>query len=295
LNDLSTEAFLALRDYFFNQQGRPIPFGLRPKRNTQDDPFDELLAVEILSRIPNIKCVKAPGPLITPDLVLFRHENCLNVTKEKLRGDFNKIIAIEVKKLERTSQGGVARSSGLDYNTTPPCGIVRVYDSIGNTLDIRGFYLFVCLEADKADPLKVILSALALVDGNLLNTDFKLYLDVVGERKKRINLGSYANGADRARPMLIFANPLGAEALDHKINLVHPSPKLEDSRIRLVYEIERTLPDARFKNKFYCYRLSSDVPKDWQVSSLKDPFPTPTRDSRTRPRGRFKLPFKVQD
>lgn len=294
MNDLSTEAFLALRDYFFDQQGRPIPFSLRPKRNTQDDPFDELLAVKILSNIPNIKCVKAPGPLITPDMVLFRPENCLNVTKGELRGDFNRILAMEVKKLERTSQRGVARASGLDYNTTPPCGIVRVYDSIGNTLDIRSFYLFVCLEVDKNDSSKVILSALALVDGDLLNTDFKLYLSVVGERVKRIHLGSYTNGADRARPMFIFANPLGAEALDHKITLVHPLPKLEDSRLRLVHEIERTLPD-KGKNKFYCYRLSSDVPKGWQASSLKDPFPTPTRDPRTRPRGRFKLPFKIQD
>ena len=137
------------------------------------------------------------------------------------------------------------------------------------------------------------MSALALVDGNLLNTDFTLYLNIVGERQKRIGLGSYADGADRARPMLIFANPLGAKALDHNISLIHPSASLEDSRLRLVYEIERYLPDAKSKNRFYCYRLSSDVPQKWQVSSLKDPFPMPSRDSRTRPRGRFKLPFKV--
>jgi hypothetical protein len=252
------------------------------------------LAVEILSSIPKIQCVKAPGPLITPDLVLFRPENCLNVTKGDLRSDFNKILAMEVKKLERTSQGGVARASGLDYNTTPPCGIVRVYDSIGNILDIRSFYLFVCLEADTNDSSKVILSALALVDGNLLNTDFKIYLSAVGEREKRIGLGSYADGADRARPMFIFANPLGAEALDHKITLVHHSPKIENSRLRLVHEIYRTMYD-KTQNKFYCYRLASDIPKGWQLSPLKDPFPTPTRDSRTRPRGRFKLPFKFQD
>jgi hypothetical protein len=291
VDDLSIEAFLTLRDYFFDQQGKPIPFSLRPKRNTQDDPFDELLAVDILSKMSNVKCVKAPGPLITPDLVLFR-ENCLSVMKDDLREDFHKILAIEVKKLERTSQGGVARASGLDYNTTPPCGIVRVYDSIGKIIDIRGFYLYVCLELHKNDPFKVFLSALALVDGNLLNTDFNLYLNVVGERKKKINLGSYADGADRARPMLIFANPLGAEALDHNISLVHPSANLKDSRLRLVCEIERTLPNAS-KNKFYCYRAINDVPKDWQISSLRDPFPMPSRDARTRPRGRFKLPFKV--
>ncbi|MDD3580929.1 MAG: hypothetical protein PHW74_07910 [Desulfobacca sp.] len=292
--DLSVEAFLALRNHFFDEKGKPVSFHLRPKSSTQDDPFDELLGKNILAKLNNVQCEKAPGPLITPDLVLFRPVECKNADKAELKNDISRILAIEVKKLERTKQGNVARASGLDYNTTPPCGIVRVYDSVKNTLDIRSFYLFVCLETDKTDISKVILSALALVDGNLLNTDFNLYLKVVGEREKQIGLGSYANGADRTRPMLIFANPLGAELLDYRVTLIHQSPKLENSKLRLVYQIIRTSSDKK-KNKFYCYRLDSDVQYDWEVSTLTDPFPTPVRDFRTRPRGRFKLPFRIRD
>ena len=47
----------------------------------------------------------------------------------------------------------------------------------------------------------------AVVDGNILNDDFNLYLSITGERTKRIGLGTFSDGVDRARPMLIFANP----------------------------------------------------------------------------------------
>jgi hypothetical protein len=43
--DLPTAAFLQLRRRFFDEAGKPIPFALRDKRNTQDDPFDEFLAL----------------------------------------------------------------------------------------------------------------------------------------------------------------------------------------------------------------------------------------------------------
>ena len=59
----------------------------------------------------------------------------------------------------------------------------------------------------------MVITAFALVDGNLLNEDFDLYLGVTGERTKRIGLGTFADGADRARPMLIFGNPLGIPQL----------------------------------------------------------------------------------
>lgn len=140
-----------------------------------------------------------------------------------------------------------------------------------------------------------MLTALALVDGNVLNADFDLYLETVGEREKRIGLGSYADGADRARPMFIFSNPLGAQELDHRVSLVHPDPALENtvSDLRMVYELERTLRSGD-TNRFYCYRLASDVPDGWTVTTLKDPLPTPKRETRTRPRGRFKLSFQIE-
>ena len=125
---------------------------------------------------------------------------------------------MEVKKLERTQTGKIARTTGLDYNTTPPCGTVRIYAADDSPLDIRGFYLFVAQEA-VADNQYVI-TALALCDGNILNEDFDLYLAGVGQRQKKIDLGTYGNGVDRQRPMFIFANPLGAQELERQATLV---------------------------------------------------------------------------
>lgn len=292
--DLPTIAFLKLRRRFFDDAGKPIPFLLRDKLNTQDDPFDEFLAENVLAGLNAVACARASGPLITPDMVLYRPDRCAHVEAPALTNDIDRIVGIEVKKLERTARGGVARASGLDYNTTPPCGRVRVYDAAGRVLDIRGFYLFVCLEPAPAGAKGVVVTALCLVDGNALNADFDLYLSITGEREKRIGLGTYGDGADRARPMLIFANPLGAAALDRRATLIHPDARLSESvpDLLLAYHLHRSVPDGKVRT-FHCYRTRSDTPQGWRASDLRDPFPTPTRDARTRPRGRFKLPFRL--
>lgn len=258
--DLVTAAFLALRKRFFDDAGAPVAFDLRDKRNTQDDPFDEFLATEVLDGLDGITCVKASGPLITPDMVLYRPDQCDGADVAALADNIGCIVGIEVKKLERTAQGGVARSSGLDYNTTPPCGRVRICDAASRPVDVRGFYLFVCLEAAPHAVGRVVLTAMCLVDGNALNEDFDLYLAITGEREKRIGLGTYGDGADRARPMLIFANPIGARELDGVPTLVHPDggvPKKEPA-LRLAYRLRRSVPTGG-----------------------------------DRPRGRFKLPFRL--
>jgi hypothetical protein len=41
--DLSVEAFLALRNRFFDSGATPKPYSLRDKLNTQDDPLDEYI------------------------------------------------------------------------------------------------------------------------------------------------------------------------------------------------------------------------------------------------------------
>lgn len=134
MHDIPTAVFLSLRSRFFDDLGKPKSFTLRPKNNTQDDPFDEFLAKVALSGINGIECVKASGPLITPDLALFRSVLCRGAKPKDLRDDLTRLVAFEVKKLERTPNGTVARASGLDYNTTPPCGRVRIYDETGVTL-----------------------------------------------------------------------------------------------------------------------------------------------------------------
>ena len=292
LSDLTIEAFLILRDVFFDETGVPIPFSLREKRNTQDDPLDEYIALILTDRLTNASCQKAPGPLISPDLVIYRQDLCESLPSELLKDDLSCIVAIEVKKLERSMRGQIARSTGLDYNTTPPCGTIRIYDKNDRPLNIRGFYLFVCQETTEDG--KSFLSALTLCDGDVLNEDFELYLSITSQRQKEVGLGTYGDGANRNRPMLIFANPLGATQLDHSSNLVS---KVDvsgvDSRVSLAYYLNRSTPDGSLKH-FFIYREAEDIPSDWKVQDLLDPFPQPTsRVSVTQARGKFRLPINL--
>ena len=145
LTDLAAEIFLILRCAFFDEKAQPITFKLRDKRNTQDDPLDEYVHRLLSANLPrSIECLRSPGPLITPDLVIIRSKFCETVSRTALRDDLSRIVAIEVKKLQRTSGGSVARSSGMDYNTTPPCGTVRVYDADGRPWMFAGS-IFLCV------------------------------------------------------------------------------------------------------------------------------------------------------
>jgi hypothetical protein len=291
MTDLPAAVFLVLRNEFFLAGAAPKPYRLRDKRNTQDDPFDEHVQDVLSHQLPNdTYALPAPGPLITPDLVVLRPEDCEASRRADLRSDPARIVGIEVKKLERQKGGAVARASGMDYNTTPPCGTVRVYDRDARALDIKGFYLFVCQEPTQDSPPQYQLSALVLCDGDMLNADFDLYLSIVGERTKRTGLGSYKDGADRNRPMLIFANPLGTPLLNRHATLVHARDDLQTqfptlSRIGI---IRRTIPGVG-SAAFYCYRIAADVPAGHVPFDVVDPFPTPERTDRTQARGRFRV------
>jgi hypothetical protein len=296
--DLTAEAFLVLRNSFFSPSPIPKPYDLRDKRNTQDDPLDEYIH-KILSEDRELSrgthCSKASGPLITPDLVLFRTSLCQGALRADLRADLSRIVGIEVKKLERHG-GAIARASGMDFNTTPPCGTVRVYDPKARPIDIRGFYLFVCQEPVTAQANRFSLTAMVLCDGNLLNADFELYLTIVGVRTKQIGLGTYRDGANRTRPMLIFANPLGVDALDHQVTLIHARGDLEREfpDLRRVGLIHRTTGQGA-SAAFHCYRARTDVAKGQRLFELTDPFPTPTRTERTQIRGRFRIALEPAD
>lgn len=137
---------------------------------------------------------------------------------------------------------------------------------------------------------------MVLCDGNLLNEDFNYYLSIVGERVKEIGLGTYGNGANRTRPMLIFSNPLGAPQLDHSTTLIHSKDDLQRdvSKLRQLGFIKRTIQQGG-TSAFYCYRLADDVPKDHRQFELLDPFPLPARTEKTQPRGRFRLNFQPAD
>jgi hypothetical protein len=184
----------------------------------------------------------------------------------------------------------------VDYNTTPPCGTVRVYDADDRPLDVRGFYLFVCQEGCEGKRGFYRLSALALCDGNLLNADFDYYLSIVGERTKQVELGTYGNGANRTRPMLIFANPLGVAALSQRVTLIHAKSGLEKDhpRLRQIGVIKRSVKkDGAIA--YCCYSLANDFSPREPRFELLDPFPTPTRTEKAQPRGRFRLDIRPLD
>src|SRR5439155_21693809 len=217
----------------------------------------------------------------TPDLVILRAALCNGATRGQLAVDLIRIVALEVKKLERTTAGTVARASSMDYNTTPPCGTVRLYDHDGQPLNVRAFYLFVCQEGTNG---QYRLSALSLCDGNVLNEDFDYYLSIVGARTKQIGLGTYGDGANRTRPMLIFGNPLGIDQLDRAATLVHPRDDLTRVFPRLVLAgtLRRDVV-AGGQRTFYCYRAREDVAHAHAPFDLVNPFPTPERDASTQP------------
>lgn len=291
--DLTVEAFIALCKAFLSENGEPIPFALRPKENTQDDPFDEFICSILTEKLPNIKCQKSSGPLISPDLVLYREELCTDCNSELLKDDLSRIVAVEVKKLNRTDSGQVARASGLDYNSTPPCGTIRIYNKIGAPIQIRGFYLFVCLEATMNKEFQV--PSLILCDGNCLNEDFELYSQAISSREKMVDLGTYGDGANRNRPMFIFSNPLGSSQLSRSYSLITKNdlsgayPELS-----LAYNLKRTKTDGDM-NEFRVYQSNFEVPNTFmvqEVQELIDTFPVPKgRVSATQNRGRFRLPI----
>lgn len=114
------------------------------------------------------------------------------------------------------------------------------------------------------------LSALVLCDGNVLNEDFDLYLSAVSQREKEIGLGTYGNGANRHKPMFIFANPLGIPELDNAATLIHPDPTLAEyeTGLRIAYQLIRTAKGG--ERVFYCYRLAADIGTSHSITDLKD-------------------------
>ena len=200
-SDLSVEVFLAMRDHFFDACAAPKSYPLRDKRNTQDDPLDEYICQVLQAVLPSEVKVEASGPLVTPDLVVHRPRACNQASRSDLRASPKRIIALEVKKLERGASGRVARASGLDYNSTPPCGTVRVYDLGGNSLDVQGCYLFLCQEPAPDVPRTYRLTSLVLCDGDLLNEGLRvLHLDsrspIEGDRARHLRRRRQSRSAD---------------------------------------------------------------------------------------------------
>jgi len=302
-DDLAAAVFIALRRSLFDASGKPLLFTLKDKGKTQDDPFDVYLS-ELLSReLKSASCLKSPGAPrpskrkknkgsnTSPDMVVIRPDLCIGVSAKEIL-NLRSVVALEVKKLHRTAGGKVARGSGADFNTTPPCGTIVVYDHAGGPVHVRAFYLFFCLEQD--DGGQQFASAMLMVDGNVLNANFELYINIVNPRKKAIGLGTYGDGINRQRPMFVFPNPLACKSFDHQRTLLHPSSDLatENLELRRIAKVTRAVPDKETAT-FYAYRTKEDVTGNGIEPDICDPFAKPKSREVTSHRGRFFLPLRL--
>lgn len=294
--DLAAETFLALRNVFFDSTGTPTAYKLRPKASAQDDPFDEYVANRLdayfRANHQDAGAIKSPGPLVSPDMLIYRPSFVRTGNYVAPPGDRAALLALEVKKVARTTSGRVARASGIDYNTTPPCGLVRVYGPDSVPVAVHASYLFACQESNGQEHR---LTALVLCDGNALNEDVDLYLSVVGQRRKEIGLGTYGDGLNRVRPMFVFGNPLGSPLFDRNATLIHGHSDIdrEYQSLRVAGTFRRTTGvDESESREFYCYRDERDCANARPFDTL-DPFPVPDRSRVTQARGKFKLPWSV--
>lgn len=290
--DLGGAVFAALAAEFYMPGGEPIAFNLRDKRQTQDDPFDEHVGIVLKQRLPDEMRVFLSGkPLVSPDLVVARPEE----TRVLLHGggelDSRHIIGIEVKKLDWAASG-IGRRSGMDYNSTPPCATVKIEADNGRLLRVAAFYLYVVLRPIADGQIAV--NSLALVSGAALNEDVNLYDEITGIRQKKIGIGSYGDGIDRQRPMLVFANPLGWPWLVGHATLLHPTQGLEsEQNLKMRRRMYRITREGESR-EFFCYRIAGEMPEGLEPDII-EPFPTPAnRKTETIQRGRFSISLAVE-
>ncbi|WP_328906699.1 hypothetical protein OG230_29110 [Streptomyces sp. NBC_00234] len=290
--DLPGLAFIILSERFFDEAGKPVPFRLREKRNTQDDPFDEYVAEILKEEFQDDTLVlRADKPLVSPDVIVARPEEYYLLETGGADYDTRAIFGLEVKKVDLGKNGKPARASGLDYNSTPPCETIRVYSATGSALRIPSYYLFVTL-AEGVDTGTVYVHSLVLVAGAALNKDVVLYERITGTRKKQIGLGTYGDGADRQRPMLVFPNPLGWEWLTGSATLISERGDLSSEHpLAYVREMTRSVSDGVWEI-FHCYRLAKLSPEREELA--EDPFPQPAkRKEETSQRGRFEIDLRT--
>jgi hypothetical protein len=60
----------------------------------------------------------------------------------------------------------------------------------------------------------------------------------------------------------------------------------------VAYQVGRTKAEGG-ESIFFAYRRVADIPPDWEVERLVDPFPKPiNRVGTTQARGKFRLPIR---
>jgi len=263
MSQIIPKVFYTLCNHFFYEDGTRAKFKLESKSISVSDPFVEYLEKEVLIKLKKIKYIVAPLH-ISPDLAFYEEENKLD-----------NIFGIEVK----TSKN---KSGDINFNSTPPCGkIIIEVDEKEET--VSSYYLFVQLSPlDEENSFEI--GTMMLIDGDFINSDFDLYLEAIGIREKRIDLGSYGDGMDRQRPMFVFPNPLGISGLRSERSTLISKERfgsLEfDDEIGMVAVLNRE------GKKFFAYQA---------VRNLNGPFVNVTRSTSTKIRNKLKIKTKKEN
>lgn len=113
--DITAEVFLILRSTFFDGNMQPRNYPLRDKRNTQDDPFDEYVHKLLSEQLQSgTICVKAPGPLITPDFVVVCPAMCNGVSRTIMSSrSFFGSVSLSVQFRWKKPENSIATACGM--------------------------------------------------------------------------------------------------------------------------------------------------------------------------------------
>ena len=288
-DSLPVIVFQQLREVFFSDDLTPKPFSLPEKGSAQDDPLDRYIAL-MLDEIQGIDVITS-GANTSPDVVVLDSSTKKDILLEGEEEFSSRIIGLEVKKLDRTPTGKVARLTGLDYNSTPPGPYFEVKDSKGNSVKIKSYTLFLCVEKRSDD---YFTTAMVLSTNTFINSDDKEYVFATGNRTKEIGLGTFQDGVNRNRPMYVFGNPLSVDGTDEHATLILDSDEVVETLLH--FQDLRRQDEAGRWVEFRSYQDSRDLPASHVVQTINDPVKVPSkRTSSTNPRGKFELDFEVTD
>lgn len=284
--DITPDLFLYFCNNFFidgtgNFINNPV-IQLNPKITRQDDPFDKWIAENAANlNLPNLK-IHTSGPLIHPDVVIeHKKDNTLDY------------LGVEIKKLNATDKGKDPRGVTLDYNSTIPCGTLRIYRRNREYLDIKGYYLFVLLDQNQAELERQVFNFI-FCDGDLLNDDFELHQRSKTSNISEYGIGSYAEASVRHRDMYNFPNPLDSNIpeLADQVSLIHESGDLENRYPDLVktHSIKRNRRDQTTRY-FYIYRhrLAAEKPDNVPEIELF------VKCAKRKPKKRSEYKFVIDD
>ena len=264
MSSIVPKVFYTLCRHFFDEDGTKTNFKLESKSISVSDPFVEYLDKNVLVNLEKIEYTVAPLH-ISPDLAFY-----------ELSNKIDSIFGIEVK----TSK---TKSGDINFNSTPPCGKIVIEVDESEKI-IPSYYLFVQLSPIENEENTFEIGTMMLIDGDFINSDFDLYLEAIGVREKRIDLGSYGDGMDRQRPMFVFPNPLGIAGIRSERSTLISKERFNsidfDDEVGMVATLDR---DGK---KFFAYQA---------VRKLSGPFVSVTRSTSTKIRNKLKIKTKKED